>query len=353
MARKSCVALLVAVALAESAHGASTATSHKPPDTTSDASLDKAYRPHTTPLRQPLRASYITAAKAATASKKWSELENGARHVVAGAVSGAIGVTMLAPLETLRLNLLAGASVADAVNTLRSAPFRGNSAEVMSAAPRVGITMASFAAYKHLLKGALHRSDEQPLPDWVVFFSGALAGATATLLTHPLDVARTRMAVECTSLTECLLAAESPAALYRGLRMTLSGALPFAALKLASYDLLRKRANHGRDATSASLPVWQSPAIGAAAGVTAATVCFPFELVRRRQMLGQYVGLNPALAFVTVVREEGMRSLFKGGLRVNMLKVAIGNGLGFFLYELAKDVLEVDGRVSPLRTRLR
>ena len=87
--------------------------------------------------------------------------------------------------------------------------------------------------------------------------------------------------------------------------------------------------------------------------MTAATVCFPFELVRRRQMLGQYVGLNPALAFATVVREEGMRSLFKGGLRVNMLKVAIGNGLGFFLYELAKDVLEVDGRVSPLRTRLR
>ena len=66
--------------------------------------------------------------------------------------------------------------------------------------------------------------------------------------------ARTRMAVECTSLTECLFAAESPAALYRGLRMTLSGALPFAALKLASYDLLRKRANHGRDATSADVP---------------------------------------------------------------------------------------------------
>ena len=39
------------------------------------------------------------------------------------------------------------------------------------------------------------------------------------------------------------------------------------------------------------------------------------------------------------------------GAKLNTLKVSLSNALGFFLYELCKDMFEVDGRVSPLRRR--
>lgn len=42
-----------------------------------------------------------------------------------------------------------------------------------------------------------------------------------------------------------------------------------------------------------------------------------------------------------------LRSLVAGA-KLNTLKVGLSNALGFFLYEYCKDVLEVDGRISPV-----
>ena len=109
----------------------------------------------------------------------------------AGAASGAIGVTALAPVEVIRVNLMVdGGTWRTALQSLSRGWWRGNTADVLSAAPRVGITMASFAMYKRLLTVALR---EETTPQWAVFMAGALAGATATLATFPLDVVRTRM----------------------------------------------------------------------------------------------------------------------------------------------------------------
>lgn len=41
------------------------------------------------------------------------------------------------------------------------------------------------------------------------------------------------------------------------------------------------------------------------------------------------------------------RSLVAGA-KLNTLKVGLSNALGFFLYEYCKDVLQVDGRISPV-----
>jgi hypothetical protein len=56
--------------------------------------------------------------------------------------------------------------------------------------------------------------------------------------------------------------------LYRGLGVTLIGILPHSAVKLASYDLLRRRYNGGVDADAASLPPAASAICGAIAGVS-------------------------------------------------------------------------------------
>ena len=266
----------------------------------------------------------------------------------AGAASGAIGVTALAPVEAFNL-MVDGGTWRTALQSLSRGWWRGNTADVLSAAPRVGITMASFAMYKRLLTVALR---EETTPQWAVFMAGALAGATATLATFPLDVVRTRMAVGCpidgqwASVVDCMVSiarTEGCGALYGGLSATLVGVLPFNSIKLASYDFLRRSADAG-DATS--LPAATSAAFGAVAGVVAATSCFPLEMVRRRQMMGDHVGMPFHAAMVAIAQKEGARALLRGS-GVNIVKVALSNSIGFALYETAKDTLGVDGRKPP------
>jgi hypothetical protein len=114
-------------------------------------------------------------------------------------------VTLLAPVEIIRLNRMAGG-----VGGMRALEggswWRGNGFEVLAAAPRVGITMAAFSVYKQALLSAVFRGAGE-LPRAAVFAAGAGAGATATLFTHPLDVVRTRIAIEGTSgFVSCLQA---------------------------------------------------------------------------------------------------------------------------------------------------
>mmetsp|Transcript_15971 Transcript_15971/g.48461 ORF Transcript_15971/g.48461 Transcript_15971/m.48461 type:complete len:180 (+) Transcript_15971:559-1098(+) len=144
--------------------------------------------------------------------------------------------------------------------------------------------------------------------------------------------------------------AGGPRFLYHGLGVTLVGILPHSAVKLSTYDWLRRRYNDGMNADNASLPPAVCAAFGALAGVAAATSCLPLEVVRRRQMMGRYAGLSTFMALGVMLRDEGARSIVAGA-KLNTLKVSLSNALGFFLYELCKDMFEVDGRVSPLRRR--
>ena len=228
-------------------------------------------------------------------------LPNGIRHILAGAVSGALGVTALAPMEVVRVNMLLNRdwSFKTAIGSLSAGWFRGNTPDVIAAAARVGITMPAFAFYKNLLQQALGRDGSQPAPKWAVLAAGALAGCSAAIVCFPLEVARTRLAVACDvrlGMLGCFVSIwreEGAKALYAGLMTTLVGVLPFNAIKLTAYDLVRRAAaTDGADERQVSLPVEQVAAIGAASGMLAATSCFPLEVVRRRKMVGELAGLG-------------------------------------------------------------
>lgn len=251
-------------------------------------------------------------------------------------------------------------TVATAITSLQQGWFRGNTADVLAAAMRVGITMPAFALYKRVLQRGLvtfaGADPDDQLPRWGVFASGALAGATASIAYYPLEVARTRVAIACDvryGVFGCLVGIfreEGAFAMYNGLTTTLAGVLPFNAIKLAAYDLLRRQATEGanreRDADTVSLPVASVAAMGAVSGVLAATSCFPLEVVRRRQMVGELSGLSPLAALLAIMRTEGPQALMRGA-GLNVVKVSLGNSLGFVLYEIAKDALSVDGRTPP------
>ena len=94
-----------------------------------------------------------------------------------------------------------------ALQTLRRVTFhegfwalwRGNSVNVLRMIPNKGVLLACSDLYKEPLR-ALERNKF-----WHGAASGALAGATAALLTYPLDLARSRMA-GCSSSAATLIA---------------------------------------------------------------------------------------------------------------------------------------------------
>jgi len=316
------------------------------------------------------------------AAVRHNSIPNSVRHAIASAAAGATGVTLVAPIEIIRINVMnnKGLTFKTAAKTLRGGMmFRGNTADVIASASRTGIILPAFAYYKRAARSLVRLLDPDfqehaILPRWALFGSGAAAGATATLVLFPLEVARTRMAMECVigqSTIGCLVAVfntEGVRAVYRGLTASLVGVMPFNAVKLCSYDHLRtlyirarRRAlstslegGGPRDETAptqSSLPPPVTAAIGAASGVTAATLCFPIEVIRRRKMTGDFAGLGVPQAIASLVRSEGAAALYRG-VFINAAKVSVGTGATFCLYELFKDCLYVDGREPPWEKRI-
>lgn len=140
------------------------------------------------------------------------------------------------------------------------------------------------------------------LGDWAIqknlpsFLAGALAAGTATILTHPLDVIRARMAVQPSTsgarytgvwqaLTH-LYTHEGRRGLARGIAPTLLGVLPYGSVMFGVNDTLRRaymqrfappRLAGQPKSGDRQLPIWVRLATGAIAGLVAQTgapTCF-------------------------------------------------------------------------------
>ncbi|CAM6099336.1 unnamed protein product [Calypogeia fissa] len=90
---------------------------------------------------------------------------------------------------------------------------------------------------------------------------------------------------------------------------------------------------------------------GILAGAVAATLVTPFDIVRTRIVAGQG-GQTAAQVVSTVAQEEGLQSLFKGSLPINLVKNGFEKGLQFMTFEFVKTYQEEhqggQKRVLPL-----
>ncbi|KAF8413292.1 hypothetical protein HHK36_001270 [Tetracentron sinense] len=141
--------------------------------------------------------------------------------------------------------------------------------------------------------------------------------------------------------------------------------VPYVGLNFAVYeslkDWLAKTKPFGL-VDNSELSVTTRLACGAAAGTVGQTVAYPFDVIRRRmQMVGwkdaasivtgdgrskgprEYTGMVDA--FRKTVRHEGFGALYKG-LVPNSVKVVPSIAIAFVTYEMVKDVLGVEMRIS-------
>ncbi|KAI8071216.1 mitochondrial carrier domain-containing protein [Gongronella butleri] len=283
-----------------------------------------------------------------------------AKHLIAGGVAGAISRTVVNPMERIKILFqIQGPDSAyrGIIPTLKKIwteeGFRGlmagNGTNVIRIIPYSASQFASYEYFKSLMNHG-----EEGIDNSGRLIAGALAGIVSVCCSYPLDLVKTRLAIQSASLSmnrPSAVPQKLPGilttmnqiykheggvfGLYRGVLPTTLGVSPYVAISFWSYETLKSYVDN-------ETPV-KRLLCGALAGSIAQTVIYPFDVLRRRfQIIGmgnssyKYSGTLDALQ--TMVRQEGVRSLYRG-LLPNYLKVGPAIGVSFVSYETCKDVL--------------
>ncbi|CAJ1927390.1 unnamed protein product [Sphenostylis stenocarpa] len=203
--------------------------------------------------------------------------------------------------------------------------------------------------------------------------AGACAGIIAMSATYPMDMVRGRLTVQTEAsprqyrgiyhALSTVFREEGARALYKGWLPSVIGVIPYVGLNFSVYESLKDwliRSKPFGIAQDSELSVTTRLACGAAAGTVGQTVAYPLDVIRRRmQMVGwkdaapvvasegksvvEYTGMVDA--FRKTVHHEGFGALYKG-LVPNSVKVVPSIAIAFVTYEMVKDILGVEIRIS-------
>ncbi len=306
------------------------------------------------------------------ARQKYEEVAKIFKQLVAGGLAGCIARTCVAPIDRTKILMqtqaltqkpAAGGSGSSSgggekyrsvLQTLRMVVreegvtklWRGNSVNCIRVAPYSATQFASYERYKRLLGGGASNDSATKFSVAKRLLCGALAGATATTVTHPLDVVRLRLAVtpELNGLADAVrhvTAENGVRSLFKGYAPTLLSLCPFIAINFSAFDTLKKVS--GWEAWDGWRRVAGTLGLGATAGLFAQTLCYPLDTVRRRMQLPgtHYKGVLDA--FAKIPKKEGFRGFYRG-MAPNALKIVPNNGIRFLAYEFLKRQVGAEDR---------
>ncbi|KAF2291221.1 hypothetical protein GH714_020727 [Hevea brasiliensis] len=256
--------------------------------------------------------------------------------------------------------------------------FKGNGTNCARIVPNSAV---KFFSYEEASKGILWLyqqktgNEDAQLTPLLRLGAGACAGIIAMSATYPMDMVRGRLTVQTDKspyqyrgmfhALSTVLREEGPRALYKGWLPSVIGVIPYVGLNFAVYESLKDwlvKAKPFGLVQDSDLSVTTRLACGAAAGTVGQTVAYPLDVIRRRmQMVGwkdaasivtgdgrskaplEYTGMIDA--FRKTVRYEGFGALYKG-LVPNSVKVVPSIAIAFVTYEVVKDILGVEIRIS-------
>jgi hypothetical protein len=310
------------------------------------------------------------------------------REIVTGGLAGAVAKTSVAPLERCKILYQTGRlHTTGMIPTMRSIVrvegvkglFKGNGASVLRIIPYSSIHFGLYEHFRRSFVGLAYGNDApDAISTLIDLFAGSCSGATAVVLTYPLDIVRTRLAyiseggsipVEQGTVAHAssrgsirhhhgtirtvlhdTLKREGVRGLYRGIGPSMYGILPYAGLKFFVYQDLKQmyHTRTQRDATQSQhrLPVPVMLCFGGIAGLIAQTATYPIDVVRRRMQVEglqsvestDFLPRSTPRSLLRIAQTEGWRSLFSG-LSINYMKVVPSTAIGFTLYDYLKSQL--------------
>jgi len=195
---------------------------------------------------------------------------------------------------------------------------------------------------------------QQKIPLWVQMLTGGFAGSIAEIATIPLDTAKVRLqiqgqqvkpgeALKYKGLVDCVLKVareEGVSFLYKGLAAGLQRQMVFASLRIGLYDTVRDF-YMGKDAKG-DPPLSKKILAGLTTGAFGITIANPTDVVKvRLQAEGRLPPNVPRKynsvtdAYVKIVREEGIRGLWRGWAP-NVLRNSVINAVELASYDEIK-----------------
>lgn len=177
--------------------------------------------------------------------------------------------------------------------------------------------------------------------------AGGCAGATACVGTFPLDLIRTRLALQTTQrrysgIANCartIFREEGVRGLYKGLGAAFLSTIPATAINFTTYETLKELTTKIGGSVLAF-----SSVNGALAGALSMTILYPLDLCKRRMMMAGVDGFpvykHPLACLASTVHNEGIRGVYKG-ITLAYLKVIPAVSLTFLTYEATLKILGV------------
>lgn len=226
--------------------------------------------------------------------------------------------------------------------------WRGNLAACVRVVPHKAVLFGFSDVYKDAFRG-MASGGEGKLPVWGAFVAGSLSGFTASVLTYPLDLVRTRLSghigdkVKYSGIYDTFAVTtreEGVRALFRGIGPTLFGSIPYEGIKFGSYDLLKTLLPEDIDPKADYIG---KMVCGGGAGMIATILTYPNDTVRRRlQMQGQggsKILYSSAIdCYVKLYRHEGMGVYYRG-LLPTLVRAMPNMGVQFATYDVLKAFL--------------
>lgn len=254
--------------------------------------------------------------------------------LIAGGLGGAIGDSVIYPLDTIKTRQQGAANIAKYANMwgatksilrdegLRYGIYRGYLSALLGSFPS---TMLFFGAYETTKRTmAEHSGISAPLIHLTAGFLGDLA---ASVVYVPSEVLKTRFQLQgpynnkffysgynykgLTDAVSTIIRTEGTPALFYGYKATLIRDLPFSALQFAFYEEFHAQAMRYRGSRDIGLPL--ELATGAAAGGLAGVITTPLDVVKTRIQTQTTDKIKSTVQGLRlIVKNEGILRLFSG-----------------------------------------
>lgn len=300
-------------------------------------------------------------------------LEYVCKNLIAGGMAGMVSKTTVAPLDRIKLFLqtqskpyLNHGVVSGLRHIIRTesvwSMYKGNGAQMIRIFPYAATKFTSFEIYKNILNrmcGSKTHIDK--------FIAGASAGVTAVTFTYPLDMIRSRLAVQISgahiytgivnTAVTIFKKEGGTRGLYRGFTPTLVGMVPYAGLSFYCFENLKSFCMKYLPAVTCSSCqntdrlVLNLPAkliCGGIAGAGAQSVSYPLDVTRKRMQLAnmspqtQRFGKSMLRTLFLIYQENGISKGLYRGLSINYIRAIPMSAMAFATYEICKQVLDLD-----------
>jgi len=323
------------------------------------------------------------------------------QNMVSGGMSGIVSKTMSAPVDRVKLILQTQAVNTDVTTRYKGLTdcftrvykeqgllsfWRGNGANLLRYFPHQALSFAFKDKLKALasLGGTAGNGDDAAttIPLWKIIVrnvgAAGIGGGMSLVLLYPLDMARTRLAADVgssgsrrfTGTADCLKKIYTEngfRGIYTGISVSITGVVVFRGLFMGGYDTVKhvldldmtiEDANGNGNRSLHWGNVAKRLLAAQIVTVSAGTLCYPIDTVRRRVMMqskavtkaveSSVAGAAQAAtshlrykgavhAFLTILREEGLRGLYSG-LSANLIRGFAGPVL-LVSYDLFKSGL--------------